>query len=119
MHKDAPTRGRSRRQKLVEFHYRWLTGLFSARRSRGSGQQCDRTDRGSPGEVIQVAEWTLDRAFCIGMGPALMIIDGGAVVLDEEGRPDFGLLQRSLEAPGKKAGNHSCAPMDTDQLPHR
>ncbi|NEK35965.1 hypothetical protein GR253_17790 [Rhizobium leguminosarum] len=58
----------------------------------------------------------MDRAFCIGMGAA---IDGGAVVLDEEGRPDFGLLQRSLGAPDKKAGNHSCAPMDTDQLPHR
>lgn len=39
------------------------------------------------------------------IGPATMIIDGEAVVLDDEGRPDFGLLQQSLGASGKKPGN--------------
>lgn len=39
------------------------------------------------------------------LGPATMIIDGEAVVLDQEGRPDFGLLQQSLGASGKAAGN--------------
>ncbi len=39
------------------------------------------------------------------LGPASMIIDGEAVVLDEEGRSDFGLLQQSLGASGKKLGN--------------
>ncbi|MDQ1199055.1 ATP-dependent DNA ligase [Rhizobium sp. SORGH_AS 787] len=38
------------------------------------------------------------------LGPATMIIDGEAVVLDEEGRPDFGLLQKSLGASSKTAG---------------
>ena len=33
-----------------------------------------------------------------------MILDGEAVVLDEEGRSDFGLLQRSLGGSGKAAG---------------
>ncbi|MBY3235253.1 ATP-dependent DNA ligase [Rhizobium laguerreae] len=41
------------------------------------------------------------------LGPATMIIDGEAVVLDEEGRPDFGLLQQSLGASGKRAGNRA------------
>ncbi|WP_327209862.1 non-homologous end-joining DNA ligase [Rhizobium leguminosarum] len=41
------------------------------------------------------------------LGPATMIIDGEAVVLDEEGRPDFGLLQQSLGASGKQAGNRA------------
>lgn len=41
------------------------------------------------------------------LGPATMIIDGEAVVLDEEGRPDFGLLQKSLGASGKAAGNRA------------
>ena len=41
------------------------------------------------------------------LGPATMIIDGEAVVLDEEGRPDFGLLQQSLGASGKAAGNRA------------
>nr|AOO91868.1 putative ATP-dependent DNA ligase [Rhizobium leguminosarum bv. trifolii] len=41
------------------------------------------------------------------LGPATMIIDGEAVVLDEEGRPDFGLLQQSLGASGKQAGSRA------------
>lgn len=41
------------------------------------------------------------------LGPATMIIDGEAVVLDAEGRPDFGLLQQSLGASGKQAGNRA------------
>ncbi|MCZ7934877.1 non-homologous end-joining DNA ligase [Agrobacterium leguminum] len=41
------------------------------------------------------------------LGPATMIIDGEAVVLDDEGRPDFGLLQKSLGASGKAAGNRA------------
>lgn len=41
------------------------------------------------------------------LGPATMIIDGEAVVLDDEGRPDFGLLQQSLGASGKTAGNRA------------
>lgn len=41
------------------------------------------------------------------LGPATMIIDGEAVLLDEEGRSDFGLLQRSLGASGKKTGSRA------------
>ncbi|MGF9566686.1 non-homologous end-joining DNA ligase [Neorhizobium sp. BT27B] len=41
------------------------------------------------------------------LGPATMIIDGEAVVLDAEGRSDFGLLQQSLGASGKSAGNQA------------
>lgn len=41
------------------------------------------------------------------LGPATMIIDGEAVVLNEEGRPDFGLLQQSLGASGKQAGTRA------------
>ncbi|AMD56883.1 ATP-dependent DNA ligase [Agrobacterium tumefaciens] len=41
------------------------------------------------------------------LGPATMIIDGEAVVLDAEGRSDFGLLQKSLGASGKRAGNRA------------
>ncbi|SOC93523.1 bifunctional non-homologous end joining protein LigD [Rhizobium sp. AN5] len=41
------------------------------------------------------------------LGPATMIIDGEAVVLDDEGRPDFGLLQKSLGASGKTFGNRA------------
>jgi len=38
------------------------------------------------------------------LGPATMILDGEAVVLDEQGRSDFNLLQRSLGASGKNGG---------------
>ena len=41
------------------------------------------------------------------LGPATMIIDGEAVVLDEEGRPDFGLLQKSLGASGRTSGKRA------------
>ncbi|MDP9756746.1 UNVERIFIED_ORG: bifunctional non-homologous end joining protein LigD [Rhizobium sp. SORGH_AS260] len=41
------------------------------------------------------------------LGPATMIIDGEAVVLDEQGRSDFGLLQKSLGASGKTAGRRA------------
>ena len=36
--------------------------------------------------------------------PMTMILDGEAVVLDEQGRSDFGMLQNSLGASGKAAG---------------
>lgn len=39
------------------------------------------------------------------LGPATMILDGEAVVLDEQGRSDFGALQRSLGADGRRSGN--------------
>lgn len=38
------------------------------------------------------------------LGPATMIIDGEAVILDEHGRSDFGLLQQSLGASGNTPG---------------
>lgn len=38
------------------------------------------------------------------LGPVTMILDGEAVMLDEQGRSDFGLLQKSLGASGKAAG---------------
>lgn len=38
------------------------------------------------------------------LGPTTMILDGEAVVLDEQGRSDFGMLQRSLGASGRAAG---------------
>lgn len=38
------------------------------------------------------------------LGPTTMILDGEAVVLNEQGRSDFGLLQRSLGASGRAAG---------------
>jgi bifunctional non-homologous end joining protein LigD len=38
------------------------------------------------------------------LGPTTMILDGEAVVLDEQGRSDFGLLQNSLGASGKAGG---------------
>ncbi|WP_419195918.1 non-homologous end-joining DNA ligase [Ensifer adhaerens] len=37
--------------------------------------------------------------------PTSMILDGEAVVVDEEGRSDFSLLQKSLGASGRKIGN--------------
>lgn len=39
------------------------------------------------------------------IGPTTMILDGEAVVLDDQGRSDFGLLQRSLGARGKTMGS--------------
>jgi bifunctional non-homologous end joining protein LigD len=36
--------------------------------------------------------------------PATMILDGEAVVLDDQGRPDFSLLQRSLGSSGRGMG---------------
>lgn len=42
-----------------------------------------------------------------GLGPTTMILDGEAVVLDDQGRSDFGLLQRSLGASGKAAGREA------------
>lgn len=41
------------------------------------------------------------------LGPASMILDGEAVVLDEQGRSDFSLLQKSLGASGRKIGNRA------------
>ena len=41
------------------------------------------------------------------LGPATMMIDGEAVVLDDQGRSDFGLLQKSLGASGRQAGNRA------------
>ncbi len=38
------------------------------------------------------------------LGSTTMILDGEAVVLDDEGRSDFGLLQRSLGASGRAQG---------------
>jgi bifunctional non-homologous end joining protein LigD len=42
---------------------------------------------------------------CRALGPATMILDGEAVVLDEQGRSDFGALQNSLGAVGRRSGN--------------
>lgn len=39
------------------------------------------------------------------LGPATMILDGEAVILDEQGRSDFGALQKSLGAVGRRSGN--------------
>ncbi|WP_075293378.1 non-homologous end-joining DNA ligase [Pararhizobium arenae] len=39
------------------------------------------------------------------LGPTTMILDGEAVKLDDQGRSDFGLLQKSLGATGKRDGN--------------
>jgi bifunctional non-homologous end joining protein LigD len=39
------------------------------------------------------------------LGPASMILDGEAVMLDDEGRSDFGALQKSLGAVGRRSGN--------------
>ncbi|NKL34974.1 hypothetical protein GFL49_14365 [Rhizobium leguminosarum bv. viciae] len=55
---------------MVEIHYRWhplYGGCFrhEGREDRASGAIVRVEVR--PGEVIQVAEWMLDRAFCAGM----------------------------------------------------
>ena len=55
---------------MVEFHYRWhpfYGGCFrhEGREDRASGAIVRIEVR--PGEVIQVAEWMLDRAFCTSM----------------------------------------------------
>lgn len=39
------------------------------------------------------------------LGPATMVIDGEAVVHDEQGRSDFNALQKSLGASGRRGGN--------------
>ena len=39
------------------------------------------------------------------LGPATMILDGEAVVLDEQGRSDFNALQKSLGAEGRRGGS--------------
>lgn len=39
------------------------------------------------------------------LGVATAILDGEAVMLDDQGRSNFGLLQRSLGADGRKSGN--------------
>ena len=39
------------------------------------------------------------------LGPGSMILDGEGVVLDEQGRSDFGLLQKALGATGKIGGH--------------
>ncbi len=39
------------------------------------------------------------------LGPATMILDGEAVVLDDQGRSDFNALQRSLGADGRRGGS--------------
>lgn len=56
--------------QMVEFHYRWhpfYGGCFrhEGREDRASGAIVRVEVR--PGEVIQVAEWMLDRALCAGM----------------------------------------------------
>ena len=38
------------------------------------------------------------------LGPASMSIDGEAVILDDQGRSDFNLLQSSLGAVGRREG---------------
>lgn len=43
----------------------------------------------------------------LALGPASMILDGEAVVLDEKGKSDFNLLQKSLGASGRKIGNRA------------
>jgi len=56
--------------QMVEFHYRWhpyYGGRFryEGREDRASGAIVRVEIR--PGEIIQVSEWVLDRAFCAGM----------------------------------------------------
>ena len=56
--------------QMVEFHYRWhpyYGGRFrhEGREDRANGAIIRAEIR--PGEIIQVAEWMLDRAFCAGM----------------------------------------------------
>lgn len=64
-----------------------------------------------PGEVRAITrggyDWTRKFAFIVAearqLGHASMILDGEAVVLDDQGRSDFGLLQRAV---GKKPSLH-------------
>lgn len=41
------------------------------------------------------------------LGPTTMVIDGEAVVLDDQGRSDFNALQKSLGASGRGGGNRA------------
>lgn len=67
-----------------------------------------------PGEVRAVTrggyDWTKKFGLIVaearGLGHASMILDGEAVVLDDQGRSDFGLLQRAV---GKKPSLHDAA----------
>jgi ATP-dependent DNA ligase len=38
------------------------------------------------------------------LGPERMILDGAAVVVDEQGRSDLGMVQKSLGASGRQGG---------------
>src|SRR3546814_3790412 len=67
----VPSQGHSAHVgQMVEFHYRWhpyYGGRFrhEGREDRANGAIIRVEIR--PGEIIQVAEWMLDRALCAGM----------------------------------------------------